>query len=1073
MQNGRSLQDPGHLQHAHVAHEMDLVSQQQQQQQQQSHDVVNHGDHQELLATFLRDTPVMASQDAGVTQGEFEHVEVSGRVNGGVTVAAAAAASREFEFVFNLPTTGGQPTSAPAASTATAPLMMSARKSASRDSGQFAMAVMNLAVNSAVSTVSSVTSTPNSFLLPSSTRRHSLTLTLPSSISRPSGISPNLIFPPNTSRSCTPSPTHETQPPVPVALASPPKTKKGRSASRRNQHQRKPSGGSPATSAAATAEGIVQDRSGTSDGAITDQSVQSRNPTGEATVQGRSDGHHHTTATSAAPLPLLTPATTIPVEETVPSLACPVCKVLTPLPPTGLRELAQFTFVRTLAGLSSHNTGGGAGGASVGGDAGSASEGSMVCEICEQDFSSFYCTTCLQYFCDACHRPHKKVKTTASHEFVSAMEAREVKVRHRAPPCPSHQEEVKVFCFTCEMGVCLHCALQNHSTHQFQFLRDIGETLQGEIGLGMQQAQDTQTHHEKTLEKVSCMMEEVAVATEATKSDVKAAFRHLRQLLDQREDQALTNLENYRQHKTQEMTTQKDAIQHLLASFRTATLFATTLLNEGNDLEVLESHRILRERFKVLAASKGGEDSTGLAGCSVRFTDPAQAALVHAIQQYGHVVTGDPCPDHSYVDTSALDPAGVVAHQKVTFLIVAVDEEGARLKAGGQRWNVAAGIEGSNGSDEILIPPSVTDNGDGTHTAWFLPSAAGRLRISVRLGSRDIRGSPFSLSVLPPPLGSSFSPHSMSSCSSSMPFSGSSPSSSRASSCSPSLMLYSPPSSATSGARDYGLVGAPELVFGENGEGEGQFRGPRAVCCNANGDIVVADTDLHRIQVFSPRGELLRVFGSQTRTEDNLSSPKGICTDRQGNIIVADTEAHLIKIFGPTGKLTTILGEGENRPFNRPVGVAVDKQGQLLVANLDGHRVDVFDQHKRFVRHVGGGDSGQLNSPFGLATDSDSNIIVTDIFDSSIQVFSPMGDLIRVIIPSEGRAAFAPQHVAVDLQNHILVADPNNRQVRVFDLLGNELAPLDTGQIKPTGLAVDPQGRIVICDRSQNRVSVT
>jgi len=49
--------------------------------------------------------------------------------------------------------------------------------------------------------------------------------------------------------------------------------------------------------------------------------------------------------------------------------------------------------------------------------------------------------------------------------------------------------------------------------------------------------------------------------------------------------------------------------------------------------------------------------------------------------------------------------------------------------------------------------------------------------------------------------------------------------------------------------------------FGQLGPGKGQFNSPHGFCLGMDEDIVVADTNNHRIQVFEKSGEFKYQFG--------------------------------------------------------------------------------------------------------------------------------------------------------------------------------------------------------------------
>lgn len=49
--------------------------------------------------------------------------------------------------------------------------------------------------------------------------------------------------------------------------------------------------------------------------------------------------------------------------------------------------------------------------------------------------------------------------------------------------------------------------------------------------------------------------------------------------------------------------------------------------------------------------------------------------------------------------------------------------------------------------------------------------------------------------------------------------------------------------------------------FGQLGPGKGQFNSPHGFCLGSEEDIIVADTNNHRVQVFEKTGEFKYQFG--------------------------------------------------------------------------------------------------------------------------------------------------------------------------------------------------------------------
>ena len=75
--------------------------------------------------------------------------------------------------------------------------------------------------------------------------------------------------------------------------------------------------------------------------------------------------------------------------------------------------------------------------------------------------------------------------------------------------------------------------------------------------------------------------------------------------------------------------------------------------------------------------------------------------------------------------------------------------------------------------------------------------------------------------------------------------------------------------------------------WGSPGSGDGEFSGPWGVAVDASGNVIVAETGNHRIQVFDSSGDFLREWGSPGSGDGQFSV--GVAVDASGNVIVADS----------------------------------------------------------------------------------------------------------------------------------------------------------------------------------------
>ena len=134
------------------------------------------------------------------------------------------------------------------------------------------------------------------------------------------------------------------------------------------------------------------------------------------------------------------------------------------------------------------------------------------------------------------------------------------------------------------------------------------------------------------------------------------------------------------------------------------------------------------------------------------------------------------------------------------------------------------------------------------------------------------------------------------------------------------------------------------LSFGKKGSGKGCFDCPYSVAFDSTGNVYVADTLNHRIQVFTAEGKFLRMFGRRGEGRGELGNPAGVAIDTSDMVYVSENGNHRVSVFTSDGQFVTSFGRKGNGPgeFVYPCGLAVDDCGVVYVCDGDNRRVQVF-----------------------------------------------------------------------------------------------------------------------------------
>ena len=170
-----------------------------------------------------------------------------------------------------------------------------------------------------------------------------------------------------------------------------------------------------------------------------------------------------------------------------------------------------------------------------------------------------------------------------------------------------------------------------------------------------------------------------------------------------------------------------------------------------------------------------------------------------------------------------------------------------------------------------------------------------------------------------------------------------------------------------------------------------------------------------------------------------------ITADGKGNVVVLVRTAPYFRMFTRDGKF--VKAWGDDGLFESAHSVTIDTQGFLWVTDSAAHAVHKFSPDGRLMMTLGrkgvAGDNMSrdlFNQPNHVAVAPNGDIYVSDGYQNARVVhFSSSGEFVRIIGGVKGSQPGQlqlPHGVALDSQGRILVNDSDNQRVSVFDRNG-------------------------------------
>jgi streptogramin lyase len=174
-------------------------------------------------------------------------------------------------------------------------------------------------------------------------------------------------------------------------------------------------------------------------------------------------------------------------------------------------------------------------------------------------------------------------------------------------------------------------------------------------------------------------------------------------------------------------------------------------------------------------------------------------------------------------------------------------------------------------------------------------------------------------------------------------------------------------------------------------------------------------------------------------------STSWITADGKGNVVVLVRTAPYFRLFTRDGKF--VKSWGEDGMFENAHSVTIDAQGFFWVTDAAAHLVHKLSPDGRVLMTLGKkgvpGDNtsrDSFNQPNHVAIAPNGDIYVSDGYQNARVVhFSGNGQFVRIIGGVKGSQPGQlqlPHGVALDSQGRILVNDSDNQRVSVFDKAG-------------------------------------
>ena len=317
---------------------------------------------------------------------------------------------------------------------------------------------------------------------------------------------------------------------------------------------------------------------------------------------------------------------------------CPECRGDTLLPPTGAEGLPTAFFLNRMKSLHG----------AMEKVQEAISCGDLICELCHSDKAVAFCRHCAQYICDFCREGHRRMKTFSGHTVVSIEELRRNAeenlpiVQPEPMRCKEHQEQLKIYCFTCNQLICRDCVLKDHKDHDFDFTSkcapQIKQALQEKLG----PLQSTQAHIQDARKQLEQSENEIISEGTHLEKVISGSFEAMMEGLEQCRCELLITVHGRVEEKLSSLSSQEKGLEVCTAQIQSLVDFVGQNIENASDEEMMSIHKQLQ--CKIEEEMKICNDITPAASANIGVDISCATKVAELCQKKTSVITLVPDP---------------------------------------------------------------------------------------------------------------------------------------------------------------------------------------------------------------------------------------------------------------------------------------------------------------------------------------------------------------------------------------------------------------------------------------------
>ncbi|XP_044254791.1 B-box type zinc finger protein ncl-1-like isoform X3 [Tribolium madens] len=722
------------------------------------------------------------------------------------------------------------------------------------------------------------------------------------------------------------------------------------------------------------------------------------------------------------------------------SIECPTCGHHTKV---GMRKMAALPLDVTKTNIS---------------DVSNAS--SLHCTSCTaKELAKSRCNTCHNLLCNHCDSAHHYMRCFESHQVVALEDMRKDGVKitiHKPLECDIHHgENLIYYCNSCSSTACSECVKNEHkgAEHHVEGIADSEMRVRQEMKALLSESKNKIDELMKLSTGLDSSLQELANQRSTARDLINESYQSYKAILEKCRDEALAKLNELYHERELIIMKENDEVGKTIGNFEDARSYTSRLLEISTVPEIMYLRKTVADRLMELNNNTPKFNET----FHVEFRTDFGAFETMVKEHFGDFRTEksrEPSPMTALTPLAITQPLTNGCNASIT------NSSPISLPTSMQSsfdGDVSGNMQNFALAQSPPLPQVNKAAAAASGMAGFSSIAEYNIAQLATLAETSNSAAtsptpPFNLADI---LTSDTAYKNLASLA--------------------KLGLNAAPTPNPNGTHTRSNKVSPMQIrnkFGQLGPNKGQFNSPHGFCLGLEEDIIVADTNNHRIQIFDKSGGFKFQFGTSGKDEGQLWYPRKVAVMRTtGKYVVCDrgNERSRMQIFTKNGHF---LKKIAIRYIDIVAGLAVTGHGEIVAVDSVSPTVFIISESGELIRWFDCSDF--MREPSDIAIHG-KEFYVCDFKGHNVVVFSDEGHFLRRI-GCESITNF-PNGIDISDAGDVLIGDShgNRFHVAVFSRDGSLISEFECPYVKVSrccGLKITSEGYVVTLAKNNHHVLV-